>query len=64
MTRLINHYPIKTVIEVGTWMGGSTRHIAELLPEDGIVYGIDTFAGSKAEKNAAQPDSITDTLYD
>jgi predicted O-methyltransferase YrrM len=50
LTRLINFYNVKTIIEVGTWMGGSTRYMAEILPPDGIIYGVDTFEGSKAEK--------------
>ena len=62
--RLLNIYPIKTIIEVGTWMGGSTRYMAEILPEDGIIYGVDTFAGSKDEKETAHFDSMTRTLYD
>ena len=53
-----------TIIEVGTWMGGSTRYLAEILPEDGIIYGVDTFAGSKDEKETAHFDNITITLYD
>ena len=43
----------KTVIEVGSWLGSSTRFIAQLIPDDGKVYAIDTWLGSDeaAHKN-------------
>ena len=37
---------IKTVIEVGSWFGGSTRWFAKQLPEDGYVIAVDTWKGS------------------
>lgn len=43
---LMKNNPIKTVIEVGSWLGKSTRHIASLLPQDGVVYAVDTWLGS------------------
>jgi Methyltransferase domain len=39
----------KTVIEVGSWLGSSTRFIANLMEEDGKVYAIDTWKGSPSE---------------
>ncbi|CUI17412.1 putative secreted protein [Candidatus Protochlamydia naegleriophila] len=41
--------PMQTVIEVGSWLGCSTRHIASALPKDGVLYAIDTWAGSQQE---------------
>ncbi len=38
--------PIRVVIEVGSWIGASTRHIASLLPQDGKLYAIDHWLGS------------------
>lgn len=43
---LMKSRPIKTVVEVGSWLGKSTIHIASLLPEDGKVYAIDHWLGS------------------
>lgn len=41
----------KVVIEVGSWLGLSTRFIASLLPPDGLVYAVDTWLGSPTEEN-------------
>lgn len=46
MEEIINKYHVKTVIEVGSWLGTSTRHIAILLPADGKVYAVDHWKGS------------------
>ena len=43
---VIKKYRVKTIIEVGSFFGTSTRHMASLLPEDGIVYAIDHWQGS------------------
>ncbi|KAF3362655.1 putative methyltransferase, putative O-methyltransferase [Chlamydiales bacterium STE3] len=40
---------INTVIEVGSWLGSSTRFIASELPEDGVVYAVDTWLGTPEE---------------
>lgn len=36
----------KAVIELGSWLGASTRHMAQLLPESGVVYAVDHWLGS------------------
>jgi hypothetical protein len=38
----------KVVIELGSWFGKSSTAIADNLPEDGVLYCIDTWAGSEA----------------
>jgi predicted O-methyltransferase YrrM len=52
MEWLIRRGNVKTVIEVGSWLGLSTRHIAKTLPEDGIVYAVDHWLGSPNEDNS------------
>lgn len=46
ITAIVQSRPIKTVIEVGSWLGASTRHIASIIPEGGKVYAIDHWLGS------------------
>lgn len=43
---MIKSNGIKIVIEVGSWLGASTRHIASLLPSGGLVYAVDHWLGS------------------
>lgn len=45
---LLRDREINTVVEVGSWLG-STRHIASLLGDNGILYAVDTWAGSPQE---------------
>ncbi len=39
----------RVIIEVGSWLGCSTRFMAALLPEGGKLYAVDTWKGSSAE---------------
>ncbi len=41
--KLFDHNNITKVIEIGSDYGLSTRHIASLLPKDGILYAIDVW---------------------
>ena len=49
LKNIIHGMPIKTVLEVGSWLGCSTRFFATELPEDGKVYAVDTWLGSEEE---------------
>lgn len=44
---IIPENDVKIAIEVGSWLGASTRDIAKLIPEDGIVFAVDTWQGSE-----------------
>ena len=46
MEKLIKDHDVKVVIEVGSWLGRSTRHIAKKLPKQGKVYAVDHWLGS------------------
>lgn len=50
MEELIRSHKIKTVIEVGSWLGQSTRHIASELPPSGKVYAVDHWLGSGVQQ--------------
>jgi predicted O-methyltransferase YrrM len=52
---------VKTIVEVGSWMGLSTRDMAAMLPEGGVIYAVDTWNGSPNEVHDPQ---ILSTLYD
>ncbi len=39
--KLFEHNSIKTVVEIGSFFGVATRHIASLLPEDSKFYAVD-----------------------
>lgn len=52
MEELVRSTHAKVVIEVGSWLGESTRHIARTLPEDGVVYAVDHWLGSSNEDNS------------
>lgn len=41
---------IHTVIEVGSWLGSSTRYFANAIPAGGKVYAVDTWCGSPEEE--------------
>ncbi len=49
---LIKRGNVKVVIEVGSWLGLSTRHIAKTLPDDGVIYAVDHWMGSPNEDNS------------
>ena len=55
--------PAKIVIEVGSWLGLSTRFIARILPENGTVYAIDTWLGSKEHQQDPRLTSRMPHLY-
>ncbi len=46
LQELIETNEVKTVIEVGSWLGQSTIFIAKQLPSEGKVYAIDHWKGS------------------
>lgn len=53
---------VETVIEVGSWLGCSTRYIAAAIADNGVVYAIDTWRGSPQEE-LHQKDPRLATLY-
>jgi predicted O-methyltransferase YrrM len=53
MEKLIKEKDPKVVIEVGSWLGLSTRHIARTMRKDGVVYAVDHWLGSPNEDNSS-----------
>lgn len=46
LSELLKERRAKIVIELGSWLGKSTRCIARNLSEDGVVYAVDHWKGS------------------
>ena len=53
LQQIFDQNNIKTVIEVGSWFGGSTRWFAKQLPGDGFVVAVDTWKGSEEHQPGA-----------
>lgn len=51
---LIKKHRVKIAVEVGCWIGASTRFIAQFLPKGGKVYAVDHWLGS-SEHQPGQP---------
>ncbi len=62
LKQCIQEKPIYTVIEVGSWLGSSTRFIAKQLPPGARLYAIDTWKGSP-EENVHMQDPRLPTLF-
>jgi hypothetical protein len=60
--KLMKNNKITKIVEVGSWLGSSTRHMASLLPENGVLYAVDTWQGS-IENQVLQADLLP-TLYE
>jgi hypothetical protein len=54
LEKLYQIFQPKIVVEVGCWLGASTRHLATLLPPNGVVYAVDHWLGS-VEHQPGQP---------
>jgi hypothetical protein len=54
MKNLIEEVQPKIIIEVGSWLGKSSRHIASLLPDKGILYCVDHWLGTDEYKKEYQ----------
>lgn len=64
--RIFNQHKPKIVVELGSWLGLSTCHMANLLRDNGKVYAIDHWLGTwlPNRPNQAEYDSFLPTLYE
>jgi predicted O-methyltransferase YrrM len=53
MEKLIKELNPKIVIELGCWLGKSTRHIASIIPLDGVVFAVDHWLGSSEHQDSS-----------
>jgi len=57
---LIKKKKVKVIIEVGSWLGASTRDFASMIPSDGKVYAVDHWQGSPIQSGNEQLFNIYD----
>lgn len=62
--KLMTHNKVTTVVEVASWLGLSTRHIASLLQPNGKLYAVDTWQGSIEHHEIPQYAAKLPTLYE
>lgn len=60
---LINKYKPKVVVEIGSYLGASTRYIAKLLEENGIVYAVDHWLGNEEWKHQPNYEELQRLFY-
>ncbi len=46
LLQILSKKKCNVIIEVGTWIGSSARFMAQLQPDDGKLYAVDTWNGS------------------
>ena len=62
--KIFSEKNIKTVIEVGSWLGYSTAHFGKLVGKDGVVYAIDHWMGSSEHHESEIWSELIPSLYD
>lgn len=59
LEKLIQDHAPKIVIEVGSWLGKSTRFIASKISDQSLLYAIDTWKGSLNEVSQMEDPRIS-----
>lgn len=64
LTKLILKEKVRTVVEIGSYHGSSTIKMAEILPQDGVIYAVDHFQGNENSRNRPPLNQDTPFLYE
>jgi len=64
MENLANETKPKIIIELGSWLGHSTSHLAKLVGDNGKVYAVDHWLGSVEHYNVQHLNKKLPLLYD
>ena len=60
---VIKNYKSQVVVEIGSYLGASTRYIAKLLPDQGIIYAVDHWLGNEEWQNQPNYQDIQKLFY-
>lgn len=63
LSEFISQKNIKVILEVGSWMGGSTRFLAQQLPEDGYIIAVDHWKGDESIRSVGGGNFQYEVLY-
>jgi len=63
LDELFKKQKIEKIIEVGSWLGLSTFHMAKMLPNNGKIYAVDHWVGS-VEHTSDELKDMLPTLYE
>jgi len=63
LAQLLTERDVAVAVELGSWLGRSTRWIAGHLPPDGRLYAVDTWAGSPEMRGARECEDRFPSLY-
>jgi len=61
---LIRKRNVRTIVEVGSWVGASTLFMAKRLPQGGKLYAIDTWLGCPEQQYRDYAKGMLPTLYE
>ena len=61
---LLKSRKVKIIIEVGSWLGLSTRHMASRLPSGGKLYAVDHWLGSIEHQTRPEFSELLPHLYE
>lgn len=61
---LIRTKRVRTIVEVGSWVGASAIYMARQLPKDGKLYAIDTWLGCPQHAYREYAKGMLPTLYE
>jgi len=63
LTNLLKKHQPRTIIEVGSWLGSSTRFFANKIQKNGLVYAVDHWKGTIDESSQKDQQERVSTLF-